>query len=89
LPAYPNPFNPTTTISYQVAAGGRVQLVIYDLLGRQVGTLVDLTLLPGTYSATWDAGNLASGIYFCRMLASTAAGEVGGFQQTQKLVILK
>jgi len=82
LPAYPNPFNSATRISYSVAAAGRVQLVIYDLLGRQVGTLVDRTLAPGAYSATWDAGNLSSGIYFCKM-------EAGGFQQVQKLTLLK
>jgi hypothetical protein len=57
-------------------------LVIYDLLGQRVGTLVDRTLTPGIYSATWYAGNLASGIYFCRM-------NTAGFQQVQKLMLLK
>jgi hypothetical protein len=89
LPAYPNPFNSATSISYQVAAGGRVQLVIYDLLGRQVGTLVNRMLAPGTYSATWDAKDLASGIYFCRMSVRTPSGEAGEFQQVRKLVVLK
>ena len=82
LPAYPNPFNSVTNISYNVAEGGRVQLAIYDLLGRQVVTLVDLTHAPGTYSVTWDAGSLSSGIYFCRIAAN-------GFQQVQKLMLLK
>jgi len=89
LPAYPNPFNSTTRLSYSVAAGGRVQLVVYDLLGRQVGTLVDRTLSQGTYSTTWDACNLASGIYFCRMSVKTPDGKAGGFQQVQKLTLLK
>lgn len=82
MPAYPNPFNAAITLSYQVAAGGRVQLIIYDILGRQVGTLVDRTLAPGAYSATWNAQNLASGIYFCRM-------DTRGFRQTQKMVLLR
>jgi len=86
---YPNPFNPATTISYTVAAAGRVQLVIYDLLGRQVGTLVDLNMAPGIYSATWNAQNFASGIYFCRMSVRTPEGETRGFRQTEKMVLLK
>jgi hypothetical protein len=89
LPAYPNPFNSATRISYSVAAGGRVQLVVFDLLGRRVGTLVDRTLAPGNYSLNWDTGNLASGIYFCRMSVKTPTGGAGGLQQIQKLTLLK
>jgi hypothetical protein len=82
LPACPNPFNSATKISYSVEAGGRVQLVIYDILGRQVGTLVDHNVAPGNYSITWDAGDFASGIYFCNL-------QTAGFQQTQRVILLK
>jgi predicted outer membrane repeat protein len=81
-PPYPNPFNPVTTISYEIPATGHVKLVIYNLLGRQVATLVDRTEQSGTHTITWNAGNYPSGIYFCRL-------EAPDYQQTRKLLLLK
>jgi hypothetical protein len=81
-PNYPNPFNPSTIISYQLPENSFVTLKVYDVLGREVKTLVDKQENTGTHSALFNAGNLPSGIYFCRMQA-------GGFNQTIKLILLK
>jgi hypothetical protein len=66
---YPNPFNPTTTIEYSVANRGFVRLRVFDLLGREVATLVSETLAPGTYTAAWDAADQATGTYVYRLEA--------------------
>gem|GEM_PF-2326146 len=80
--AYPNPFNPTTALSYQLTASSRVSLKIYDTAGREVTTLVDGWRDTGSHQVTFDASGLASGIYFARL-------EAGDFNQVQKLVLLK
>ncbi len=84
---FPNPFNPTTTINYAVAADGLVELNIYDVSGALVRTLVDETKEAGTYSATWNgvANNgtrAASGVYFYTIRS-------GEFTQTRRMVMLK
>jgi uncharacterized delta-60 repeat protein len=79
---YPNPFNPVTMIGYDVGRTGPVSLRIFDLLGREVATLVQGTIPAGSYTVTWDAGNLPSGLYLCRM-------DAGEFVQTRKMVLLK
>jgi N-acetylneuraminic acid mutarotase len=68
---YPNPFNPTTGIRYQVSGTSEVRLVVYDVLGREVETLVDEKRNAGTYQVTFDGTGLSSGIYICRMSAGT------------------
>ena len=78
----PNPFNPSTRISYAVPRTGKIRLVVYNLLGQQVETLVDGVKAAGTYTVTWDAQHLASGLYFYRLEAS-----VDG--QTAKVVTKK
>jgi hypothetical protein len=72
---YPNPFNPNTVISYRLSAAGRVNLAVYDLLGREVTVLVDEVKGPGTYILRFDArqpgtGSLPSGTYFLRLKTS-------------------
>lgn len=79
---YPNPFNPTTTIQFALPKRSEVKLKIYDLLGREVATLLDKELQPGEYKVTFEAQGLQSGIYFYRIEAS-------GFVQTGKLTLLK
>ena len=79
---YPNPFNPTTLIRYEIPVAARLTVRIYDLVGQQVAELVNTTQAPGRYEVSWDASNLPSGTYFCRMVA-------GGFTQTRKLILLK
>jgi hypothetical protein len=64
---YPNPFNPVTRIDYTLHTGGKVSLVIYDLIGREVTVLVDRTQPPGTYQVNFNASGLGSGIYFYRL----------------------
>src|SRR5206468_2642505 len=68
---YPNPFNASSKIKFQIAKLGEVKLVIYDVLGHEVETLLDEPFNPGTYDVEWDATNFPSGIYFYSL---TAAG---------------
>ncbi|MFH1011184.1 MAG: T9SS type A sorting domain-containing protein, partial [bacterium] len=81
-PNWPNPFNSSTMIRYDVPISGPVRLAVFNLLGQAVTRLVDERQLPGAYTILWDAGNLPSGVYFCRM-------EAGEFVQTSKLVLMK
>jgi len=85
--AYPNPFNPTTIISYEVARRELITVEIYNMLGQKVKTLINKNMNPGIYHVTWDAMDsngiqASSGIYFCRMKA-------GDFVQMTKLSYLK
>ena len=66
---------------------GKVKLVIYDILSREVATLVNESLKPGTYEVTWDASNFSSGIYFYKLETLVPSGE--SFSQTKKMVFLK
>ena len=79
---YPNPFNPVTTINYSIPSNGNVELKIYDILGREVATLVNETKAPGNYEVNFNAANLASGVYFYQLRA-------GDFIQTKKMILLK
>jgi hypothetical protein len=69
LANYPNPFNPVTTIRYELPAMSHVSMKIYDLLGREITTLVNEVKSAGTYNVQFNAGNLSSGMYFCRIQA--------------------
>jgi hypothetical protein len=79
---YPSPFNPSTTITYQLSAQGHVTLKVFDVLGREAATLVNDVKQPGTHTVEFDGIGLASGVYFYRMMA-------GSFFETKKLVLLK
>lgn len=79
---YPNPFNPSTTISYQVPAAKHILLRVYDAAGHEVATLVDGMKEAGFHSARFDASKLSSGIYFARLTFD-------GKQRTKKLVLMK
>jgi hypothetical protein len=78
----PNPFNPTTVISYQLPAISRVNLKVYDAAGRMVATLVDGWRAAGAHEVTFDGQGLASGMYFVKMMA-------GDYVSVQKMVLLK
>jgi hypothetical protein len=82
LQNYTNPFNPTTTISYSLAQADNVCLKIYDVMGRDVATLVNRRKEAGNHSVTWNAESLASGVYFCQLRS-------GGFVETKRLVLLR
>ena len=79
----PNPFNPSTVISYQLANNSFVRLKIYDLNGKEVQTLVSQQQNAGSYSVSFDASALPSGIYFYRLSTSN------GFSQSRKMILLK
>jgi hypothetical protein len=79
---YPNPFNPSTTIEFALPKSTFVTLWVWDLLGRQVGELVNEKLSPGTYGTQWDAGGLAGGVYFYRLQA-------GDFVETKKMLLMR
>jgi hypothetical protein len=79
---YPNPFNSTTTITYQIPRRDQVVLKIYDVLGREVATLVDAKQYSGTYEYQWNPQNMASGVYFYRL-------NTGSVQIQKKMVLLK
>jgi hypothetical protein len=87
---FPNPFNPTTTIYYQLPTDSRVSIVVYDLLGREVRRLVDETKEAGYHEERFNAAGIASGVYFYRMTAEPLSG--GGrnnYVSTKKLVVLR
>jgi hypothetical protein len=79
---YPNPFNPSTKISFALPKAGNVELKIYDILGREVTTLVNEFRIAGNYTVDFNAANLASGVYFYRIKS-------GDFIDTKKMVLMK
>ncbi|HHE47134.1 MAG TPA: T9SS type A sorting domain-containing protein, partial [Bacteroidetes bacterium] len=78
----PNPFNPSTVISYSLREPGLTQLTIFDLLGREVNSLVNTRQAPGRYDVTFDSGGLPAGIYFYRLNS-------GSFSAVRKMVVVK
>jgi hypothetical protein len=79
---YPNPFNPSTTIKYDVPKNSFVQMTIFDLLGREVDKLVNQNLTAGRYEVVWDGGKFASGAYFYKL-------EAGDFVDVKKMILVK
>jgi len=81
-PAYPNPFNPVTTLRFALPENLEVSIVIYNLQGRQIEALRDGYMDAGYQSVVWDANRYPSGMYFTRMIA-------GDYVKTQKLMLVK
>ena len=84
---YPNPFNPVTNIRFDIPPpkgdrGRMVRVIIYDLLGREVATLVNEHLNPGTYEVSWDGSNYPSGVYYYKLVTDS-------FTETRKMVLIK
>ncbi len=79
---YPNPFNPTTTINYDVPKNIFVKLVVYDISGKKVETLVNKNLQAGEHKAVWNGSNYTSGVYFARI-------EAGSYTHTIKMLMVK
>ena len=79
---YPNPFNPTSNVEFHLKAAGKVQLIIYNILGEEVATLVNKEMPAGVHQVIMNASNLPSGIYFYKLL-------VNDFTATKKMVLLK
>jgi len=82
LQNHPNPFNPTTDIQFSIASRHLTILKLYDVLGREVSTLVNEVKEPGTYNVQFDGSNLASGVYLYRLTA-------GDFVATRKVILMK
>jgi predicted acyl esterase len=99
LQNYPNPFNPSTTIGFHLAQPGFVSLKVFDMLGREVATLVSQELPSGTYETQFDRssmgraasakGGYASGVYFYRLSVSDPSGRTESFTETRKMLLLK
>ena len=79
---YPNPFNPTTNINFNVPKSGNVKMIVYDINGREVSTLVNQVMTPGSYKVDFDGSNLSSGIYYYTMTS-------GEFVETKKMMLVK
>jgi hypothetical protein len=79
---YPNPFNPITNIEFDVHKPGLVKLVVFDVLGREVETIVSKDLKAGTYKADWNASGYSSGVYFYKLVSH-------GFTETKKMILVK
>jgi hypothetical protein len=81
-PNYPNPFNPITVIEFGLPMATPAKLIVYNILGQVVTKLVDGDLPAGWHSVDWDAGSVASGVYFYRL-------EAGSFTQSRKMILIK
>ena len=79
---YPNPFNPKTEVRFEVSVSGSVSLKVFDVLGREVATLVDEEKQPGVYNVSWDATSVPSGVYFYRFQAAN-------FTEVKKMLLLE
>ena len=96
---YPNPFNPSTIIKYQIPAQGRndnlyVSLKVYDILGREVATLVNQKRKPGNYEVMWNGlsasgEQVPSGIYFYQLRAGASTGSATNYIETKKMLMIK
>lgn len=87
---FPNPFNPLTTISYSVSDPGFVSLKVYDILGREVKTLVDKSQVRGEYKVKFDAKNLSSGLYFYRLqVINNSNGSKQLYSKTKKMLLVR
>ena len=80
--AYPNPFNPTTTLNFALPIEAQVSITIYNLQGREVVSLINGNMPAGYHSAKWNADRHSSGVYFVKMVA-------GEYVNTQKLMLVK
>jgi len=79
---YPNPFNPSTNIKFEISKNSNVSLKIYDMLGKEVATLVNENLGAGTYNSVWNASGFSSGIYFYKIKA-------GSYTEVRKMILVK
>ena len=86
---YPNPFNPTTVISFQLTIAGQTTLKVYDILGKEVATLVNEKLNPGTYGVSFDGSNYSSGVYFYKLAIVDPLRRTDNFVETKKMILNK
>ena len=86
---HPNPFNPQATIEFSIPQGGIVSLTVYDVLGRQVVTILNKYTDAGHHKLHWNASDIPSGIYFIRMLHRSPSGTGGDFSQVRKVMVVR
>jgi len=86
---YPNPFNPTTKIKFDVMRLGDVKIVVYNITGRVIQTLVNERLQPGTYEASFNGSQISSGVYFYRMIIHSGGSSTDGYSETKRMVLIK
>jgi hypothetical protein len=87
---FPNPFNPSTVVSFQLPVASRVRLVVYDILGRELVTLFDGMMESGRHDVTFDGARLSSGVYVYRLVAADPSTGYGqNFAQTKKMILMK
>ena len=84
---FPNPFNPSTKVNYQLKEDSKVLLEVYTVLGKKVETLVDDYKFAGSHQVNFNGSNLPSGLYICRIIISTRTGEV--FKKSNKMLLVK
>lgn len=90
LQNYPNPFNPVTEINYHLAVNSFVSVTVYDVLGREITTLMEEKKSAGSYTIQWDASRYPSGVYFYRLrVRPIDGGQAGSFVETKKMVLLR
>jgi len=82
ISAYPNPFNPATTISYSMPISNQVRISIFDMLGREIAVLANEVKQAGNHAIVWNAADLPSGFYFVAMTSND-------FHTTQKVTLIK
>jgi hypothetical protein len=87
---YPNPFNPSTIISFNLPSKSFVSLKVFDVLGREVSSLISEEMIAGKHSRQWNAAGLASGVYFYRLqIREQNGGQAGSYVETKKLILLR
>lgn len=86
---YPNPFNPETNIRFDIPKSAMVRLSIYDMLGKEIEVLVNEKMEGGSYNIKWDAKNLSSGVYYCKLVVSSSDGFGQVFSEVKKMLLLK
>lgn len=87
---YPNPFNPSTNIQFAIPSNSFIELKIFNSLGKEVESLIEgQHLTAGTYTVSWNAGNLSSGIYFCKIIVSSEFNGSQFFTDTKKMLLTK
>ncbi len=87
---YPNPFNPSSKFKVQISKLSNVKIVVYDSAGREIETLVDEQLKPGTYEVNWNASGYSSGVYFYQLTARQNAGSsTEDYSGARKMLLIK
>jgi len=86
---FPNPFNPSTVISYKLPISCDVTIKVFDILGNEIETLVNEEKPAGSYEITWYAEILPSGVYFYQLRATPSGGQAGAFVETKKMILMK